>query len=1030
MKKILLSLLLLVSFTILVACEEDPTPDPDPVNTAPVLSGVEDVPAHVKGTPFDPLAGVSAMDAEDGDLTESIVVTGEVNVNANGTYTLTYKVTDSGGLSAETTRKVTVYTPNSAPVINVPAGSVVLGLNEAFSPTAGVSAMDAEDGNITASIVVKGAVDVNKVGKYQLLYEVTDASGAKGYATVNVLVVADKDALYNGVLNAKFADADSRHALFAAAEKYLLENMYGGIPFYVANSFALLADRVTLPVDSYIPSYGWGTRYADITKDDSQILLGNGLPGQAGKYTYRSWNSQEYTTLNFWTYDDSVSATWLGYIEGAFYVQALNDARNGWEFVPALADGTPEAVGPTVKEVNGKVTSKSWKVTLKDGLKWNYNSVVKALPEFASFDQNLTADDFLWTYREALTRNYFRAISGGGDFVSEIEGAEAYAEAAIAALEDGTISAEEQTALDALWANVGIKKDADNPNAIVFTTKNAKATFDAYYLLQWPAMNQDLYNMYGPDATGNNKNRYATGPNYVASSGEYIFDSHEVGVVSRFSINPLYPTQDVGTTKWTGEEIYIFNDANVAFQAFLDGKLETAGIPTARLQEFISDPRLLQTPDATTWRLNINALKTPEAQQAQFPGSTFTPEPILGYTDMRKALFHILDRQDLQQNWVPSSGIGTTYFSSAYYVEPETGIPYRSTADGIAVFDEFLGESWGFNKGLALAEFRSAVTQAIADGYYQKGTAQEYTEIVIDVRFMNLTVSDSTKIRADFVEQAFNQLVDNTNYVRVKVNILDTPFPGIYYDYQMVGNFDIAIGGISGSALDAASFLEVFSSDNRGGFTINWGFDTSLPEIKVLHKVDEDGVDHFLLPWGADNKVAQYDENGNVVYVAAPAGYTPVYFSFDAIVTALNGKATIINGDDVPPTLDEGIYDDIDSLILELEDFYSWVHNVAWVEGTYEIIADDSDLGGVWLVFPEGTTAAQIKSALEAAGFTYETYDDGSWSAEFASSSNYIFSLLHDTDSEVSVWDIFDEYGVTAPHGATPDNLIPAILIY
>ena len=118
----------------------------------------------------------------------------------------------------------------------------------------------------------------------------------------------------------------------------------------------------------------------------------------------------------------------------------------------------------------------------------------------------------------------------------------------------------------------------------------------------------------------------------------------------------------------TGQDIIIYDKAEVAFQAFLDGKLESSSVPNARIQEFISDSRVRRTPDSTTWRLNLNALKTVEAQQAQFPGSTFVPEPILGYTEFRQALFHIMDRKDLQDNWVPTSGIGITHFSSAYYL--------------------------------------------------------------------------------------------------------------------------------------------------------------------------------------------------------------------------------------------------------------------------------------------------------------------------------------------------------------------------
>ncbi len=53
----------------------------------------------------------TATDDEDGDLSSSIVVTGTVNKDLAGTYTLTYKVTDAAG--NEGTKDVTVIVANS-----------------------------------------------------------------------------------------------------------------------------------------------------------------------------------------------------------------------------------------------------------------------------------------------------------------------------------------------------------------------------------------------------------------------------------------------------------------------------------------------------------------------------------------------------------------------------------------------------------------------------------------------------------------------------------------------------------------------------------------------------------------------------------------------------------------------------------------------------------------------------------------------------------------------------------------------------
>ncbi|MHC1748924.1 MAG: immunoglobulin-like domain-containing protein [Cellulosilyticaceae bacterium] len=73
----------------------------------PILNGIKDS-IVVLGDNFDPILGVSAIDIEDGDLTNKIQVKGRVNSNQKGIYTVTYTVCDAAKNETSLTRKVSI----------------------------------------------------------------------------------------------------------------------------------------------------------------------------------------------------------------------------------------------------------------------------------------------------------------------------------------------------------------------------------------------------------------------------------------------------------------------------------------------------------------------------------------------------------------------------------------------------------------------------------------------------------------------------------------------------------------------------------------------------------------------------------------------------------------------------------------------------------------------------------------------------------------------------------------------------------
>ncbi|EJQ92826.1 immunoglobulin-like domain-containing protein [Bacillus cereus] len=172
--------------------ENEEIPDMEPKLTAPTKTTIN------VGDKFDPMAGVKAIDNEDGDITSKVTVDGNVDTSKPGTYELTYTVLDSKGHKVTTkqtvTVKQTVETKNEAPVLTVPV-ELILHVGDTFNPMQGVKAIDKEDGDITSKVICTGAdeVDTSKPGKYILVYGVTDSQGENTIAVSNVYVMEKEE---------------------------------------------------------------------------------------------------------------------------------------------------------------------------------------------------------------------------------------------------------------------------------------------------------------------------------------------------------------------------------------------------------------------------------------------------------------------------------------------------------------------------------------------------------------------------------------------------------------------------------------------------------------------------------------------------------------------------------------------------------------------------------------------------------------------------------------------------------------------
>lgn len=169
MKKILIFGLLLFTSVLLVACNGK--------KGEAVISGPTDSIIRT-GSSFNPLDKISASDAGKGDVTNKIVVEGQVDTTKAGTYTLTYKVKASDGSEATLVRKVEVKD-----VVLNGLGNRKVGLGgegATFDPESGVSVNDPIRGTLRAStpehkkhFEITGEVDRTVEGDYEIVYLIT-----------------------------------------------------------------------------------------------------------------------------------------------------------------------------------------------------------------------------------------------------------------------------------------------------------------------------------------------------------------------------------------------------------------------------------------------------------------------------------------------------------------------------------------------------------------------------------------------------------------------------------------------------------------------------------------------------------------------------------------------------------------------------------------------------------------------------------------------------------------------------------------
>ncbi|XID93377.1 immunoglobulin-like domain-containing protein [Paenibacillaceae bacterium WGS1546] len=160
-------------------------------NTAPELTLIGSNPMNIPqgGTYTEP--GATATDAIDGAVpTSSIAISGAVDTAHLGNYTVQYTAADRAGNTATVTRDVYVYDGDEPAIDLIGPNPMTVEANSPFADP-GATAYDVQDGDLTASIQVTGAVDPSTLGTYTLSYDVSDTAGNAAATVTRTVYVQD-----------------------------------------------------------------------------------------------------------------------------------------------------------------------------------------------------------------------------------------------------------------------------------------------------------------------------------------------------------------------------------------------------------------------------------------------------------------------------------------------------------------------------------------------------------------------------------------------------------------------------------------------------------------------------------------------------------------------------------------------------------------------------------------------------------------------------------------------------------------------
>ena len=680
------------------------------------------------------------------------------------------------------------------------------------------------------------------------------------------------------------SDEKARLDILGKLEEYAMENHLTGMPLFENGGYVRYADagestqkrednrKVHLGTKDYITGYGFGL----LREGYIEGTLKN---GSSVYPTYmHTATASDPANINAWNATGSQVSDLNGYISGSYWSTKM-DGTSKYKWYPLLAKSTvggKEFSEPIPLEPENELKMyRQWRIyvktgeegtgkeriayrtasTRKDGSNQSFDKRPVKLEDYEFTYKMLLSEPAQLTRGSELANDTSYGIKGGASFFRNTKGK----------------TAEE---IDLLWkgattpregekfGDLGIKTGKDDEGSYIdIEILNPVDSFTAMYTLSgnlYTPIPQEFMEVLGDGDWVDGASNYGYFQNNtditdnVICIGPYYLSKWDEGQTIVFTRNDDWYEVDDRNYRIPGIYQRILTagaeQSDFLYRYFLNGELDSTGIPSTRIQERLTSD--LQTKGDSTFKLNVNSCSQDRWNELfgangsieKGKDNDYQVKPWMSNSNFLNGLFWSINRKAFADKRGVAPSI--EYLSGAYMSDPKEGTSYNKTAqhaNAIRNFHDAQNEDYGYNVSKAITYFQAAVSELVAAGDLQLGTASDPTKISIHIKWMYQ--SDPKEYGEDiknYFQTAFNDpAVCGGRVVLDVTQDAVTDWQQVYNDYLMRGKYDLGFGAISGNTYNPLNFLEVLKSDNSSGFTLNWGNDTG--KVDPINTIEYDG---------------------------------------------------------------------------------------------------------------------------------------------------------------------------------------------